>query len=220
MIKKAILFVIAVVLVWAAYVYFTQIYGWMEFRKNTDTPKAYLSIVKASAEKYSKDSVYTLSLLRLMLSKHEGFFYSTDYFDSTQIIIDTIAYGKDLNKLAVFVITKNPEYRHSYPDKNRDWYYDATCFLGVCQNDSIYLSQQSETFTNSSTQKDISDDLRIACFRTFVRSEDTSGIYAFNMNDTRFWDGPIWKNVEDEKLSRLKFEKLKKEHPEDVYEPK
>lgn len=217
--RKPMVVIVLLLVICLAYLYFKYVYGWMEFRKNTDTQKEYLNHTVIKKENYTKDSIEVLSQLRTLLVRHEDFFYSKAYFDSTQLIIDSILYSPDFSKLAVFVITKNPTYRQLAPAKSSEWYYDATCYLGVRQKDTIALSWIGPVFTNSSNEKNISNDIREACFRTFV-TKDTSDAYAYNLNDIRFWDSPIWKKIEEEKIKRQEFEEEKKKHPENVYEPK
>jgi len=217
--KNQIVFIAVLLLLGLVYWYFRFVNGWMEFRKNTDTPTEYLNQTKIKREFYKKDSIEILSQLNSFLINHDDFFYSKAYFDSTELIIDSILYSSDFNKLAVLVITKNPTYRQLAPDKNHDWYYDATSYIGIRQNDTIALSWIGPSLTNSYSEQDISNDIREACFRTFVTKEGGEA-YAYNMNDKRFWNCPIWKEIEEKKIKRKKFEEEKKKHPENVYEPK
>jgi len=199
--------------------YFRNIYGWMEFRKNTDTPRVYLSHFVTEKDNYSKDSIEILQKLKLLLLKRQDFFHNSAYYDSTQLVVDTILYNMNFDKIAVFVITQNPTSRQLAPDKESDWYYDATCYLGVRRNDSITLSWIGPVFTNSSNRQDISKTIRDACFRRFAAPKDTTGAYTYNLNDFRFWSSTIWKKIEEEKIMRKNFQEKKKNHPENVYEP-
>jgi hypothetical protein len=90
---------------------------------------------------------------------------------------------------------------------------------GVKQSDSIALSWIGPVFTNSTNEQNISNDIREACFRTFV-TKDTSDVYAYNLNDKRFWDCSIWEKMKAEKIKKKEFEEEKKIHPENIYEPK
>jgi hypothetical protein len=217
--KKIIIFIAFIFSSSLLFFYFKYVNGWLELRKNTDTPKEFLSNVKTSEENYVNDSIEILGQLKGLLTRHEDFFYSKAYFDSTRLIIDTILYNPDFNKLAALVITKNPTYRQLMPDRDNAWYYDATCYLGVRRNDTISLSWIGPVFTNSFDEQSISNYIREACFRTFVK-KDTSNAYNYNLNDTRFWDSPIWEKIEEEKIKKQKFEEEKRKHPENVFEPK
>lgn len=67
----------------------------------------------------------------------------------------------------------------------------------------------------------MSEDIREACFRTFV-SKDTTGqnAHKYNLNDIRLWTGCEWQKIEEDKIKKKEFEEEKRKHPENVYEPK
>jgi hypothetical protein len=192
----------------------------MEFRKNTDTPDQFINQTVNKEEDYSKDSLKISHDLKELLLQHEGFFYSQEYFEGTVIIIDTIIYSPDLNKLAILFMTKNPTSRQLMPTENEDFYYDATTYLGLRKNDTISLSWLGANFTNSTNRKELSKDIRQACFRRFV-SKDTSqqNAHKYNLNDIRFWTSDEWQKIEEEKIRKKEFEEEKIKHPENVYEP-
>jgi hypothetical protein len=202
------------------YYYLKNGLGWLEFRKNTDTPKEFLNHAVNGSSGYTKDSIEVIRQLKNLLLNHKGSFHSPDYFDYTELIIDSLLYSPDLNKLAVFVIAKNPTYRQLLPDSQHPWYYNATSYLGVRQNDTVCLSLLGPNFTNYIDKEEVSDDIRETCFRLFI-SEDTTGRYTckYNLNDVRFWDSPIWEEMEEQKERVKKFEEEKRMHPENVYEP-
>src|SRR3979409_2331538 len=106
------------------------------------------------------------------------------------------------------------------PIKNEMWYYDATSYLGIRQGDTIGLSLLGPGFSNSTDKRELSNDIRQACFRTFV-SKDTTEKYAykFNLNDTRFWTSSVWQKIEDDKIKKKEFDEEKVKHPENIYEP-
>jgi len=192
----------------------------MEFRKNTDTPDKFINKTVVKKEDYTKDSLTISAKLKDLLVQHEGFFYSTEYFEGTDIIIDTIIYSPDFNKLAVLVLTRNPTSRQLMPTENGMWYYNATSYLGIRQRDTISLSHLGPVFTNSTDKQEQSNYIRQACFRTFV-SKDTTEKYAYkyNLNDVRFWTGSVWQQIEEAKIKKKEFEEEKLKHPENVYEP-
>lgn len=185
------------------------------------TPKEFLNHTLVNKSDYTKDSILLIKQFGIQLSKHEDFFNDTAYFDSTQLIIDSIIYSPDLKKMAAFIITKNPTYRQIMPDEKYEWYYEATLYLGVRQNDSISLSWPGPSFTNSYNKRELSHLIRDSYFTEFV-TKDSIGphTYKYNLNDIRFWNCSIWKEVEDKKIQRRLFEEEKKKHPENIYEPK
>ena len=192
----------------------------MEFRKNTDTPDQFLNNTLVRKEDYTKDSLTISTKFKELLLQHEDFFYSKEYFEGTEIIIDTILYSPDLKKLAVLVLTKNPTSRQLMPTENEMWYYNATSYLGVRQRDTISLSWLGQSFTNSTDKQEQSNYIRQECFRTFV-SKDTTEKYAhrYNLNDGRFWTSSEWQKIEEDKIKKKEFEEEKIKHPENIYEP-
>lgn len=218
--KRIILFTAAGLLAVLLWWYFTHFYGWMEFHRNTDTPSAYLNNVVRRTADYQKDSDSIKVTLHGLLGKHDGPFYPKDYFDSTQLIIDTIIYNPSFDKLVVFVITKNPTYRQLAPDPKYRWYYCGYCFLGARKNDSIELGWLRSTgYSGYHEEKEISDVMRSYYFREYAWTRYKSERPKYNMNDSRFWTSDVWREWDDSKERRRKFEKLKAAHPEDVYEP-
>lgn len=218
--KKTIFIIISVVVLGLTFYYFQNIYGWMEFRRNTDTPDQFLNKTVTKKEDYAKDSLKISAKLKALLLQHEDFFYSNEYFEGTDIIIDTVLYSPDFNKLAVLVLTKNPTSRQLMPNQNEMWYYNATSYLGVRQSDTISLSWLGPSFTNSTDRKELSNYIRQEYFRTFV-SKDTTERYAhkYNLNDVRFWKSSEWQKIEEDKIKRKEFEEEKTKHPENIYEP-
>lgn len=200
---------------------FPFLYSCDGMKQKKYTPKEFLNHTVIVKKDYAEDSIEVVRQLKDLLLKQEDFFHNKAYFDSTQLIIDSIVYSPDFNKLAVFVIAKNPVYRQLVPDKNYDWYYDATCYLGVRKNDTISLSFIGPSFTNSYNKNELSTIIRDSYFTDFA-TNDTIGLHAYkyNMNDARFWDCSIWKEIEDKKIKKQAFEEEKKKHPENVYEPK
>lgn len=192
----------------------------MAFRKNTDTPVQFLNKTVTKREDYIKDSLKISAQLKALLLQHEDFFNSSEYFEGTDIIIDTIIYSPDFNKLGVLVLTKNPTSRQLMPTENKLWYYNATSYLGTRQGDSISLSRLGPDFTNSTDQQEQSNYIREACFRTLV-SKDTTKKYAYkyNLNDLRFWTCTVWQKIEEDKVIKREFEEEKIKHPENIYEP-
>jgi hypothetical protein len=220
--KKTTFIIISVVVIGLTFYYFKNIYGWLEFRKNTDTPDQFLNKTVTRKENYSKDSLTISAKLKDLLLRHENedFFYSKEYFEGTDIIIDTIIYSPDLAKLGILILTKNPTSRQLLPTKEKDYYYNATAYLCVRQQDSLSLTWLGPSFTNSTDKSELSKDIRKACFRTFV-SKDTTEKYAYkyNLNDSRFWTSSVWQKIEEDKVKKKEFDEEKIKHPENIYEP-
>lgn len=219
--KKFILISTSIIILGLIISYFVFLYGWLELRRNTDTPDQFVNHTNISINDYNKDKSKLISQFKNLAIKHVDFFYSNEYFEGTEIIIDTILYSPKYDKLVILIITKNPTSRQLLPDKNESWYYNATSYLGVRQNDSITLRRLGSGFSNSTDLSKISDIQRTYCFRTFV-TKDTVGEHAhkYNLNDIRFWSSKEWQKFEKDKIKKLEFEKEKKDYPENINEPK
>ncbi|WP_123844762.1 hypothetical protein [Chitinophaga lutea] len=169
-----------------------------EFRLKQHTPKEFINNVIVTRALYVKDSTQIQDTLINYLKEHRHSFYSKEYFDLTQIIIDTIIHNDSCNKFIVFVITKNPTYRQRNPINESNWYYDATSYIGIRNKENIHLAWIGPNFSNAKDQSELSSTIRSAYFTEFATSDTIGGgMYKYNMNDSRFWGAPIWRKVGD-----------------------
>lgn len=162
-----------------------------EVRLKRFTPTEYLNNVSVPHAYYAKDSIQILDTLKHCLHEHKGFFHSKEYFDSTQLIIDTIIHNSSFEKFIVFIITKNPTYRQLDPDESTPYYYNATSFIGIRKNEGVALAWTGPNFRNARDQFQLSTTIRSAYFTEISKSDTT-----WNMNDVRFWKSGIWQKVD------------------------
>ena len=155
------------------------------------------------------------------LLNKEDFLNNKSYSESTELIIDSIIYSPDFNRLAIFLITKNSTSKQLMPNKEYEWYYEATCYLGQRENDTIRLNWIGPSFTNSYDKQEVSSLIRESCLTNFA-TKDTIGAftYKYNMNDIRFWNSSIWQEMEEKRERRKEFEEEKKRNSQNIYEPK
>ncbi|SIO55548.1 hypothetical protein [Chitinophaga niabensis] len=165
-----------------------------EVRLKRFTPKEFVNNVNVPRAQYIRDSIQIQDTLKSYLKEHRYSFYSKEYFDSTQIIIDTIIYDNSHKKFIVFVMVKNPTNRQVQPNSN--WYFDATSYIGAKSGEDIRLAWVGPNFSNAVNQSELSNIIRSAYFTEFATS-DTIGnnMYKYNMNDTRFWQSSIWEKI-------------------------
>lgn len=159
------------------------------------TPREFQSTTSVDKSLYYDDKKSILTQLKIFLVNHEKSFYKKEYFDSTILIIDSILYNPQQNKVAIFVLTKNPGKRKEYSTTNHEWFYDGYCYLGKRQADTFDLKWLNRMYPiNYYDQKEISTALRFSYFVEFaaLKSEDGSYTYAGNLDDKRFWDCAIW----------------------------
>jgi hypothetical protein len=168
------------------------------------TPKEFLNNVVISKKEYKKDSVEIIKQLEEFLEGHENFFYSKEYYDSTQLFVDSIIYSPDFNKLVVFLITQNPTYRQLGPDKKHKWYYNANCYLGIRHDGKIILTSIGPSIRNSVDKDKLTKMIRdtYSSIYSKFKNYDGSYMYKYNVGDIRFWDCPIWKEIEVKKQKK------------------
>lgn len=190
-------------------------------KSKNETQYKFLNNIIVKQNTYNKDSVQIIAKLKKDLENQIDFFGNSAYFEKTEIIIDSLIYNSNQDKIAAFIIIKNPTYRQLLPDKNHGWYYDATCYLGIRRKDSISLSWIGPSFTNAENISELKNISRKSYFTEYSTMKDIYGQYRYkyNIGDTRFWDCPIWKEQEDKEVRRKEFEKEKIIHPENIYEP-
>ena len=200
--------IIILLLLGALFLYFKYFHGWLEFRRNTDTPKEFISHTLNSKSNYSKDSIEILKQLQYYLDNHKQSFYKDEYFEFTELSVDTILYSPDFNKLAVFAYAKNPTYRLSLPSSEHQWHYSGFCYLGTRDQDSIHLSWILGGYKDSYDFEDTKNSMEQYYYRMFSAVKDRNNMsqYKYNLNDIRFWNGPIWKDVKDKNLGTEIFE--------------
>jgi hypothetical protein len=211
--KKTIMLQVILVIVFA---FFCSCGG----TNKNDTSKEFLNHATIKREAYTKDSIELIQQLETYLIEKKDFFHNSAYSNSTQLIVDSIIYSPDFNKLAVFLIIKNAVHKQLIPSRTYYWYYDATCYLGIRQNDTINLNWIGPSFTNSYDKNELSSIIRDSYLTNFA-AKDSKGLhsYKYNLNDVRFWDSSIWKEIEDKKIKKQEFEEEKRKHPEKIYEP-
>ena len=165
-------------------------------------PDKYINNVNVDPELYKKDKFSILDSLYAKLKRHESSFSNSEYFDSTLLIIDSIIYEKSLNKVAIFVVAKNPTYRNRFSFSKVPFYYNAYCYLGkrVSANSNKFniecLCRFSEI--NFEDKETVIKALREDFFIELATVLDENGkpVFKFNLNDTRFWDSTlVWNEM-------------------------
>ncbi|HCN48620.1 MAG TPA: hypothetical protein DIT10_05930 [Chryseobacterium sp.] len=215
--RKKVLIIVIVLVSIGLFLYFRYIYGWSEFKFYKETPKNYLNSSVINKENYSLDSANIVFQMKGFIKNHQESYYPIEYNDATQVIIDTILYSPDYKKNAVLVITKNPVKSQSV---NNKWYYNATCYLGIKQQDAFVLSWIGPNYNDFSDLKSISQKIREYCFKKkSASSQDNDAQY--NLDDIRYWgESKDWQRVKDKQQLQKSFEDEKLKNPENTYEPK
>lgn len=172
------------------------------------TPTEFKSDVRASEELYSKDSISLVKLIKEEIKEHKGSYYPKPYDENTQIIIDTIMYSSDYNKLTFFIIDRK-ENKKIYPDNFtkkevneliKDGHtkipYDGHHFLGkayigIRKNSDLLINNYFRISTpHYNEMKEAKERLRESFFKEYSAIKHKG--YEYNLDDKRFWDKKIW----------------------------
>lgn len=220
--KKKIIIVAVLVILVSLFLYFRYVYGWYEFKFYKEAPKEYVSNTVISKENYSSDSANIVLQIQGFVKNHQESFYSKEYDESTQIIVDTILYSPDYKKIATFIIAKNPSNKQLKPDKKYKWYYDGFLYIGNKDRDSFKINSTGEGRRNYKEIKELSDVLRNLFFEKYSSTKDNKGNEKlYNLNDIRYWEKSVdWENLEYNRKMQKDFEEEKLKNPENVYEAK
>jgi hypothetical protein len=214
--KKIIVTCIVLVIIVIFSIYFKYIFGWLEFRSNNYTSKKYKSIVHASKEQYSKDSLSLVFIIRNKINKHQDPYYNAvrvneklEYINDslTKIYIDSIFYSPDFKKIAFLVLVEN-ENKKQYKGMTRleaeGWtkegnlpydgtFFDGNCFLTKRMKSNIFdsiFSFSRYSFINFRTYKETSLALRNDCLNHSEDKNEKKPTY--NVDDIRFWNTDDW----------------------------
>lgn len=131
-------------------------------------------------------------------------YHSSENDNETMILIDTILYSPNLNKIAFFVITKNSNQKFEllgggelpeYPSDQ--FHFDAYCFLGEKKDPETkyHLAwMRVLNISNFHSYEEASQRIRSKYFNELASIQNREGesIYKYNLDDRRFWIGPAW----------------------------
>lgn len=189
------------------------------------TPKKYRNKTKVSSEIYKADQEILKDSIKNLIIRRDLAYYSKDNDLFTEVIIDTILYSPMKDKVVFFVITKNSNDKLISGGKRNEYNYNAHCFIAYLKEDSVFSDIywiRASNINNFINIEKTSFRIREMYFNDFSKRQDINGnsLYKYNVNDIRFWNGPIWKTMEEEKLNEQEFEVEKKNNSENIYEPK
>lgn len=199
------------------------------------TPNKFLSNVNVSKEIYSTDSLSLVLCIKKEIFCNRGNYNANFYDQSTPIIVDTIIYSPNLEKVVFFVID-SLENKKTYPKNlSQDkidsmqkisglpydgYHYNGCAYLAKKRGDSfevydffkIYLGKYKNIY-------DLKNRLREVFLLEYSKAQEKG--FEYNVDDKRFWDNPnAWDAFEKNKKIQQELDELKKMNPENIYEPK
>ncbi len=170
--------------------------------QKVETPKEFINNIIVDSATYSKDKAAVLDNLYIKMKKHEDSFTNPEYYDSTELSIDTILYDISLNKIALFVVVKNPTYRNPYSRSKSPYYYHANCYLGERKYSDSNIFELNPLGPFSLINFEDKQTILKAMYEYFflelatVLDENNQPVFKYNLNDKRFWDSATgWRRM-------------------------
>lgn len=165
--------------------------GCNRYHHENSTKPEFINNTPVSVGTYETDSLKLVSIFRTIIKQHIFSFSRDEYYDSTELIIDTILYDQTQKKIATFVLSKNPVHRNPRLDSNSGYYYNGNCYLGKKVNaDSIVLLPLGPySFNYFEEISFIKKALREDYFTRLTKLLDSNSkqVFEYNLDDKRFW---------------------------------
>lgn len=154
---------------------------------DTRTPVAFLSQVVVTPDRYTADSMLLLEDVKAGILSDKLTFYG-HFNHESGLIIDTIVYSPDQQKVAVLILVKNPTSQLEKYPKEYKWYYSGHCFIGKRGTNSFSIKSYGGFVQNNFDEWELSDQLKEGFFDKWAGRQ--GGTY--NLNDRRFWNDHFW----------------------------
>lgn len=167
------------------------------------TPKKYKYYDTVSSDVYQKHIMILKDSIRNLINTKQEPYYQKENDSATEIFIDTILYSPQKDKIAAFVITQNTNDKLIDKGNAGEFHYAAHCFIGRLNN-NYYVRDitwvRGYNLSNYKSFKDASKRIREIYFKELTERTNAKGesTYKYNLDDVRFWDGPLWKKYYDE----------------------
>lgn len=176
--------------------------------QKTSTPKEYMNINKVSKDIYRKDLYSLADALKFHYDSINSVVNTRNVTKLLNVKIDTIFYNNDNKIVFLAVLTKENDYA------KKGIQYSGECYIGYKKSNIEDIYQLKYSSTSTKSLKEVSEMIR----KTYlVEMNYIKGRH--NINDTRFWDSYVWQEAKEMREKGRNFEEMKKNHPENVYNP-
>ena len=149
-----------------------------------------------------QDSIQLLNRLDQLMEKKKEAFYPYDSSENTKIIIDRILTSPKCDRFAAFVIIQDTVSNLSDSTGFIDYSYESCCFIGLKEDNSIKELKWFQIFNGgyTTTYENSARLIEKLYYRELSTVMDSNGkyTYKYNINDLRFWSGPVWDIYFDE----------------------
>ena len=161
------------------------------------TPDKYKYFDAVSLETYKKNTITISDSIRNRIKSKLDPYFQTENDSLTEIIIDTILYSPKKDKFAFFAISKNSNDKLLDKGNKNEFHYDAHCFIGHLDSgykikDIAWL--RGHNLSDYKTLESTSKRIREVFFQEITERTNSKGesTYKYNLDDVRFWEGPLW----------------------------
>jgi hypothetical protein len=173
----------------------TFIYGCGIAQNRTPEKYQYISIVNEGI--YQKNKIALVDSIHVMIKRNIDPYNSVENDLETKIFVDSILYSPQGDKIAFFVLTGNSNDKLIHKGNKSEFHYDAHCFIGHINKDYQLLDMtwlRGHNLSNYQSLKDASNRIREVYFKELILRRNSKGesTYKYNLDDVRFWNGPLW----------------------------
>jgi hypothetical protein len=171
-------------------------YGCTDNKSDT-TPVKYRNHTTVTIDVYKKHMLILQDSIIKFIKEKSHAYYPKENDLLTEVIIDTILYSPQKDKVAFFVITKNSDDKLLGGGNKTEYHYDAHCFIADLKNNSFFKNIfwiRASSLSNYKNLNNAHHRIREMYFKDFSERKDgnNNSMYKYNLDDIRFWDGPLW----------------------------
>ena len=172
-------------------------------QKNNYTPRKYKNRTSIASDLYLHHVQILSDTIRSFILSRSKAFHAKENDSLTEVIIDTVLYGPQKDKLAFFIITMNTDDKLLGGGSKSNFHFNAYCFLGLIENGSIDAITWLSAYNLSryTDLKQTSERIREIYFK-----ELGGELLKYNLDDVRFWDDSNWRSVYNNPFPTEKFE--------------
>lgn len=198
------------------------------------TPMEYISKVNVPIETYTIDSINLVKSIKKDILEHKGGYHSKAFDSENVVIIDTIMYSPNNERIFFFVITKGLNRKlyprgmseqemieaSKYSNLSLDGYhFQGKAYVGYKKNGLIFKTQfYGITTAEYENKESVRQRQRQIFFNEFSAVNEKG--YEYNINDERFWDNQnFWDKMYKKMVDEEEFENMKVINPENIYDP-
>lgn len=132
------------------------------------------------------------------IEQNEGAYHAKRFDkDLSTVFIDSILYSNDYLRAVFFAITRDSNETLLTVSNKDGYHYNARVFIASRSSTAGEWNVKWFRIMNInrySNYTDISELVRTSYFVDLasIRNENGESRYKYNVNDIRFWDGPVW----------------------------